>query len=73
MITLELSVFQKKKLKNSEVKVSRQILYRIQANNSVMCMVFCTGFIDLFLKRESFLDSTISFLLENEKRIIKEY
>ena len=63
----------KKKLKNSEVKVSQQILYRIQANNSVMCMVFGTGFIDLFLKRESFLDSTISFLLENEKRIIKEY
>ena len=38
-----------KKLKNvSRIKTSK-LTFRVQANNSVMCGYFCTGFIDFML------------------------
>ena len=36
-------------------------MFRIQANNSVMCGCFCSGFIDFVLSGETFIDYTSWF------------
>ena len=45
-------------------KINKNIItniYRIQANDSIMCGYFCTGFIDFILKGKSLLDYTNLF------------
>ena len=36
-------------------------IFRVQANNSVMCGYFCIGFIDFMLADKKLTDFTISF------------
>ena len=50
-----------KKLKNvSRIKTSK-LTFRVQANNSVMCGYFCTGFIDFMLADKKLTDFTSMF------------
>ena len=50
-----------KKLKNvSRIKTSK-LTFRVQANNSVMCGYFCTGFIDFVLADKKLTDFTSMF------------
>ena len=49
LIALELNIFQKK-LKNPCKKNITTNIYRIQANDSIMCGYFCVLFIDFMLK-----------------------
>ena len=58
----------KKVIKNKNIKTN---IFRIQANDSIMCGYFCIGFINFRLKGKSLLDYTIYFLLMNLKRMIK--
>ena len=58
----------KKFIKNKNIKTN---IFRIQANDSIMCGYFCIGFINFRLKGKSLLDYTIYFLLMNLKRMIK--
>ena len=37
-------------------------IFRIQANNSIMCQYFCTGFIDFMLAGKTLIDHTSLFL-----------
>ena len=50
LTALELKIFQKKLKKFIRNKNIITNIYRIQANNSIMCGNFCIGFIDLMLK-----------------------
>ena len=61
MIALELNTFQKK-LKNiiSNKNITTNI-YRIQANDSIMCEYICIRFISFMLKGKSLLDYTNLF------------
>ena len=43
---------------NKNIKAN---IYRIQANNSVMCGYFCIGFIDFMLARKTLIDYTALF------------
>ena len=58
----------KKFIGNKNIKTN---IYRIQANNSIICGYFCIGFIDFMLKDKSLLDDTNYFFLTNMKRMIK--
>ena len=58
----------KKFIGNKNIKTN---IYRIQANNSILCGYFCIGFIDFMLKDKSLLDDTNYFFLTNMKRMIK--
>ena len=50
-----------KKLKNLlEIKTKTSI-FRVQANNSVMCGYFCIGFIDFMLASKTLTDYTSLF------------
>ena len=42
----------KKFIKSKNIKAS---IYRVQANNSVMCGYFCTGFIDFMLAEKTLI------------------
>ena len=52
-------------------------IYRIQADDSIMCGYFCIGFIDFMLKGQSLLDYTNLFFPngyeKNEKIILKYF
>ena len=52
-------------------------IYRIQAYDSVMCGLFCIGFIDFMLKGKTLLDYTNSFspndYEKNNKIIVKHF
>ena len=51
-------------------------IYRIQANDSIMCGYFCIGFINFMLKRKSLLDYTNLFYpneYEKNDKIILKY
>ena len=51
-------------------------MYRIQANDSVMCGYFCIGFIDFVLKVKSLLDYANLFSsneYEKNDKIIQKY
>ena len=45
----------KKVIGNKSIKAN---IYKIQANDSIMCGCFCIGFIDFMLKGENLLDFT---------------
>ena len=47
-----------KKLKNLLVKAN---IFRVQANNSIMCGYFCIGFIDFMLAGKTLIDYTNLF------------
>ena len=46
-------------------------IYRIQANNSVMCGYGCIGFIDFMLKGKGLLDYTNLFFRNQYEKIDK--
>ena len=48
----------------------RTMIYRIQANDSILCGYFCINFINFMVKHKS-LFSPMYFLLTNMKRMIK--
>ena len=48
----------KELVKNKNIKT---YIFRIQANDSVMCRYFCTGFIDFLLKGKTFTEFTNLF------------
>ena len=52
-------------------------IYRIQANDSIMCGYFCIGFINFMLKVKSLLDYTNVFSPDerekNDKIILKDF
>ena len=50
----------KKFIGNKNIKAN---IYRVQANNSVMCSYFCIGFIDFMLADKTLTDYTNSFSL----------
>ena len=50
-----------KKLKNLLGKDIKANFFRVQANNSVMCRYFCTGFLDFKLAGKKFTDFTNTF------------
>ena len=50
-----------KKLKNLLGKDIKANFFRVQANNSVMCQYFCTGFIDFMLAGKKLTDFTNTF------------
>ena len=60
LIVLVLSMFLKK-LKNLLGKDIKANFFRVQANNSVMCRYFCTGFIDFMLAGKKLTDFTNTF------------
>ena len=47
-------------------------IYRIQANDSMMCGYFCIGFIDFMLKGKSILDYINLFFL-NDKIMLEKF
>ena len=50
------------KLKNLlEIKTIKANIFRVQANNSVMCGYFCIGFIDFMLAGKKLADYTNLF------------
>ena len=69
---LELNLFQKKE--NKKIITDS---YRMQAENSIMCGYFCTGFIDFILKGKSLIDYTNLFspnqYRKNDKIILKYF
>ena len=58
MIALELNIYLKKFIGNKNIKAN---IYRVQANNSVMCGYFCIRFIDFMLVGKTLIDYTNSF------------
>ena len=42
-------------------KNTKTIVFRIQADNSIMCACFCIGFIDFMLENKSLIDFTSLF------------
>ena len=58
----------KKFIGNRNIKAN---IFRIQANNSVMCGYFCTGFIDFMLAGKTLTDYTNFFLLMILIKMIK--
>ena len=56
LIPLKLNIFKKKKKeKTIGNKTITANIYRIQANDSIMCEFFCNGFMDFMLKGKSLL------------------
>ena len=57
MIALKLNIFQKQKLKISCKQNTKANIYRIQANDSIMCgyFYFCIGYTDFMLKDKGLL------------------
>ena len=55
LTALELNIFQKKLKKFIGNKKAIPIIYRLQANDSIMCRYFCVGYIDFMLKGKSLL------------------
>ena len=47
--------------KNIKANTIKANTFRIQANNSIMCGYFCTGFFDFMLAGKKLTDFTISF------------
>ena len=48
-------------------------IFRIQADNSVMCGYFCIGFIDLMFAGKSLINFTSCFLLMISRKMIKSF
>ena len=64
----------KKLIGNKNIMIN---IYRIQANDSIMCGYFCIGFIDFMLKDKGLLDYTILFSSyeyeKNDKTILNHF
>ena len=59
LIVLELNIYLKKLfIGNKNIKGN---IYRVQANNSVMCGYFCIGFIDFMFANKTLTDYTNLF------------
>ena len=63
-IVLVLNMFLKKLKNLLEIKTKANI-FRVQANNSVMCGSFCIGFIDFMLPGKKLTDFTNMFSPHN--------
>ena len=48
-------------------------IFRVQANNSVMCGYFCIGFIDFMLPGKKLTDFTRFFLIMTLKKMIEQF
>ena len=57
-----MSIFLKKLKSSLEIKTKANI-YRVQANDSVMCGYFCIGFIDFMLAGKTLTDYRALFYL----------
>ena len=72
----EVEHISKKFLKHVGNKNINTNIYRIQANDSIMCGYFCIGFIDFMLKSKSLLDYDKLFCPnkyeKNDKIILKK-
>ena len=55
----------KKVIKNKNIKTN---IFRIQANDSIMCGYFCIGFIDFMLKGKTLTEYTNLFSPNNFKK-----
>ena len=62
-------MFQKKSGNLMGIKVKTNI-FRIQANNSIMCRYFCIEFIDFILANKSLINYTSFFQLMTLKRMM---
>ena len=62
---LVLNMFLKKFIGNKNIKAN---IFRVQANNSVMCEYFCIGFIDFILAGKKLTDFTSIFSPYNFKK-----
>ena len=56
----------KKFIRHKKIKTN---IFRIQANNSIMCGHFCIAFIDFILARKTLIDYTSFFLLIISKKM----
>ena len=61
LIVLVLNIFPKKSKKSVGNKNIKANIFRVQANNSVMCGYFCIGFIDSILADKTLIDYTNLF------------
>ena len=74
--SFEVDHIPKKIKKLIDSKNITQKIYRIQANDSIMCRCFCIGFIDFMFKGKGLLDYTNLFSLneyEKNDKIILRY
>ena len=65
----ELNMFLKKIKKIIGHKNMKTNIFRIQANNSIMCGYFCIGFIGLMLAGKTLIDFTSLFSLYDFEKI----
>ena len=71
MRALESNTLQKKLKNSQDSKSIITNLYRIQANDSILCQCFSFGFIDFTLKGKSLLDFINLFSANKYKKMIK--
>ena len=69
LTVLELNMFLKKIKKIIGHKNMKTNIFRIQANNSIMCGYFCIGFIGLMLAGKTLIDFTSLFSLYDFEKI----
>ena len=56
-----------------EYKDIKTNILRIQANNSIMCGYFCTGFVDFMFAGRSLIDFTSLFSQQQQQKKILDY
>ena len=59
-----------------DIKTQKQIYIRIQADNSIICRYFCTGFIDFMFPGRRLIDFTSLFspyYFKKNEKIILDY
>ena len=61
LIVLVLKMFLKKLKDTLDTKTHKKNIFRIQADNSIMCGCFCIGFIDFMFPGRSFINFTSLF------------
>ena len=70
LIVFELNTLRKKFKNLLIIKTIQTNIFRIQANNLVMCQYFCIGFIDFMLKDKSITDFTNFFYQMISKKMM---
>ena len=74
MIALEFNTVQKKFIGSKSITTN---IYRMQANDSMMCGYFCIGFIDFMLKGKNLLHYYTNLFspneYENNDKIVLKY
>ena len=68
--SLRVKYFQKKSIDNKTIKTN---IYKIQVYDSIMCWLFCVGFIDVILNNKGTADFTILFSLNNFREMMILY